>query len=406
MKTYSAFELAEAYKQYGKCRIVAEKFGCSDETVRRALIEYDVPRVKRHPRPVTRPRATEHELIQIVNEYYFDGVTISDLSKKYRRSPHTISNAISLYGSGLKHSSCNSQKISDAELADACKTMTRREIASKYGMHVATIDNRMRKLGIHAVYATPQERPKKPKRTMALDEYRAKVRLAAETRKQQKEIEKAKYVKEHTIIRACVICGAGFELLDTETRMTCSARCSKKYANKKRERRIPKSQRVDFISLERLYMRDKGKCYLCGRVCDWSDWSISPKGHQYPGCGYPTIEHVLPISKGGLDAWDNVRLACWKCNLEKADAVVDAHSMSKEFAYSQAYSKTTRKRTAQYSLDGELIKVWESTAQIRKELGFNDSHIQNVCRRSGSSTGNAYGYHWEYVDDAAKKGVS
>lgn len=36
--------------------------------------------------------------------------------------------------------------------------------------------------------------------------------------------------------------------------------------------------------------------------------------------------------------------------------------------------------------------------RIRRELGLDDKHIQNVCRKRKSNTGNAYGYHWEYVD--------
>jgi 5-methylcytosine-specific restriction endonuclease McrA len=32
-----------------------------------------------------------------------------------------------------------------------------------------------------------------------------------------------------------------------------------------------------------------------------------------------TIDHVLPISKGGLDTMENVALAHWICNIRKGN---------------------------------------------------------------------------------------
>ena len=32
-----------------------------------------------------------------------------------------------------------------------------------------------------------------------------------------------------------------------------------------------------------------------------------------------SIDHVVPISHGGLDAWHNVRLAHWICNVRRSD---------------------------------------------------------------------------------------
>lgn len=201
-------------------------------------------------------------------------------------------------------------------------------------------------------------------------------------------------------MRECAECGEIFTCDSVMANKFCSDKCRKKAQNRKTDKRIPKVQRVDKITLKRLYKRDKGICYICGRKCDWNSWNVSDKGNKYPGNLYPTIEHVIPISKGGLDAWNNVRLAHWKCNLDKADGIINAEPMPKEVAYSQKFSKTQPKRTAQYSLDGKLLRIWDSTAQIRRELGLNDKSIQNACRKSNKSkTGNAYGYHWEYVDD-------
>lgn len=41
-------------------------------------------------------------------------------------------------------------KITDAQLLEAVKTMTRQEIADRYGMHVESVARRMTRLGVHA----------------------------------------------------------------------------------------------------------------------------------------------------------------------------------------------------------------------------------------------------------------
>lgn len=215
---------------------------------------------------------------------------------------------------------------------------------------------------------------------------------------QQKRIKRAK--KEHDDERKCIICGRSFMCYTNETKKTCGHECSLILARMnrcRRDKRIPKEQRIDSISLKRLYERDKGICYICGKKCDWKNWRTSDSGHQYPGDRYPTVEHVIPVSLGGADAWENVRLACWKCNSEKGASTGDLQLMLGDFA--KPILKTGAKKTAQYSLDGELIKIWDSTAAIRRELGLNDTYIQHACRRWKTNTGNAYGYHWEYVTD-------
>ena len=131
MKQFDEQALAAEYAKCKRCRIVAEKFGCSDETVRRALIALNVPRIEKHKRPVTRPRATPEELRKIMEEYYSTSATITDLAAKYKRSQETISKAISTYGHGIKTNPINGKKITDDQLREAAKTMTCAEIAKK-----------------------------------------------------------------------------------------------------------------------------------------------------------------------------------------------------------------------------------------------------------------------------------
>lgn len=52
-------------------------------------------------------------------------------------------------------------------------------------------------------------------------------------------------------------------------------------------------------------------------------------GHrcQYCGASAENIDHVVPRSKGGLHAWDNVVAACRPCNTRKRDRLLEDSGM-------------------------------------------------------------------------------
>lgn len=52
-------------------------------------------------------------------------------------------------------------------------------------------------------------------------------------------------------------------------------------------------------------------------------------GHSCQYCGAPadSIDHVIPRSRGGRNAWDNVAAACRPCNLRKRDRTPDEAGM-------------------------------------------------------------------------------
>ena len=43
-----------------------------------------------------------------------------------------------------------------------------------------------------------------------------------------------------------------------------------------------------------------------------------------------SVDHVIPLSRGGSNKQDNVVLACQKCNGEKADMTADEYAIVKE----------------------------------------------------------------------------
>ena len=91
-----------------------------------------------------------------------------------------------------------------------------------------------------------------------------------------------------------------------------------------RDKRIQNASSKDSdINLFDLFQRDKGICWLCGEKCNYQDkeLKVSENGRKYMATGpdYPSIDHIIPLSKGGLHIWENVKLAHKKCNIKKSN---------------------------------------------------------------------------------------
>lgn len=123
----------------------------------------------------------------------------------------------------------------------------------------------------------------------------------------------------------CKNCGVEFCQMVTgyNSEVYCSERCQVRWLNRTRSEKRYKtlmSRRHDnSISLERLYKRDNGICYLCGKQCDWED-GVTKEGTFIAGNNYPSIDHVVPVARGGTHTWDNIKLAHRLCNTLKRDS--------------------------------------------------------------------------------------
>ena len=82
------------------------------------------------------------------------------------------------------------------------------------------------------------------------------------------------------------------------------------------------------MDLRMVYAKDNGRCYICGRRC-LLDLRVR-NGLM------ATVDHVVPLSKGGMDIDSNKRLACQECNLLKGN-----------FTYSQELVKVIRRELAE-----------------------------------------------------------
>lgn len=119
------------------------------------------------------------------------------------------------------------------------------------------------------------------------------------------------------LTKKCPICGQEFKTWKCQ-KITCSQKCSQI-----RHDRIKNNHgiKVDYdISLAKLAMRDKGICQICHTPVDWNDLELVKVRYRY-GDNYPSIDHIIPKSKGGLHSWNNVQLAHRICNSKKKDKI-------------------------------------------------------------------------------------
>jgi 5-methylcytosine-specific restriction endonuclease McrA len=66
---------------------------------------------------------------------------------------------------------------------------------------------------------------------------------------------------------------------------------------------------VEDVILSILYERDSGACGLCEKPVEYAS--------KYPDLLSPSIDHVIPISRGGAHSYANTQLAHLGCNIRK-----------------------------------------------------------------------------------------
>lgn len=142
------------------------------------------------------------------------------------------------------------------------------------------------------------------------------------------------------LLSPCKICGTGFKSVNKN--VCCSAAClaelmrvnarnwyakaclRPEHVKKVRDNEYKRKARkvnafVEEVDLQVIYKRDKGICWLCEKPVD-----ITLK---WPDLGFSTLDHVVPLAKGGLHCYGNIKLAHLSCNCKKGDkTVVEASS--------------------------------------------------------------------------------
>lgn len=119
-------------------------------------------------------------------------------------------------------------------------------------------------------------------------------------------------------IQACPVCGNKYETTNVR-RLYCSDRCGHRVHDQLKDLRRRSSMQENGpidkgITAEKLMKRDKNTCHICGGKVDIN--ADSNDGM------YPTIDHIVPLSKGGAHTWGNVALAHRKCNTIKQASLI------------------------------------------------------------------------------------
>ena len=117
------------------------------------------------------------------------------------------------------------------------------------------------------------------------------------------------------IVRECKHCGDTFiTTFRSGNRLYCSEQCQKREAHEAyKETRKQQMQRafVEPVGFKTVYSTYKGKCAICGLPVHNTTEPENPWG--------ATVDHIIPLSKGGLHQKSNCQLAHRMCNSIKCD---------------------------------------------------------------------------------------
>jgi predicted transcriptional regulator len=319
---------------------------------------------------------THHEIEEICRVYEECKNQIVT-AKLLGHSSATVSKYLIANGYGCGSGGNPTQrKITDDEIiADIQAGYTRQEIADRHNVHVENLARRMKKLGVYATYAKHQKeieadtwhyiesakifvenhqpdfefiaykrgRYKLKCKKCGNEIERAKTSIrrskcccekCKDIKRQEEEREKLRslFVGEY---RKCNCCGKDFFAYH-KTSIYCSESCKRKAKKMRRKERDPqyKSNQKRFkrekgyiarakkygceyvygITIKAVFKRDNGICKICGKPCDMNDRTYGDYGPNYP-----SVDHIIPLSRGGSHTWNNVQLAHTICNSYKRD---------------------------------------------------------------------------------------
>lgn len=111
----------------------------------------------------------------------------------------------------------------------------------------------------------------------------------------------------------CVECGAAH--LSAHVGARCQT-CVGKYvkAAKQRRKAMERGARVgENVVADKVFALDGWRCRLC-KCKVQKQYIYAPNAAE--------LDHIIPLSKGGLHAYDNVQTLCRACNGKKSDSIV------------------------------------------------------------------------------------
>ena len=82
-------------------------------------------------------------------------------------------------------------------------------------------------------------------------------------------------------------------------------------------------------------------------------------------------------------------------NLEWCTAKENCNHGSRNERVAKAQSKPV----GQYTLDGELVKIWPSATEVQRQTGFAQG---NIWQAANGKSKQAYGFRWKYIERKEK----
>lgn len=102
----------------------------------------------------------------------------------------------------------------------------------------------------------------------------------------------------------------------------------------------------------------------------------------------PCIDHINTIRTD--NRVENLR---WCTQKENVNNPLSLEKMK----LAQLGSKHWKSKSViQFTIEGEIVKIWESSMIIENTMGFNNTLIWRCCHGKKKT---AYGYRWMYLDD-------
>ena len=277
-------KIIELYAKYDTCQKVAEELGLTDEKVRRVLIKHGVKRTgNRHTRP---KRKTGKRMPSNCRTKYC-GALVVMLRATLGMPTHDISNATGIPSDSvvgifnrkrpdLKLGRC--QRVADETISaierDYLAGAPTIELGEKYGVSHSTISKLMIKRG----------------------HFRGKGDKFGNKRRHDEAV--ARFMDEYG-----------------EATETNGARHEARRYYRMNSR--PRDYGITWKAIAR--KNGSMRCEICGIECDPGD-----KAWGSTGPTHPSVDHIVEIGKGGTDTWDNVRLACMCCNVNRNKVTANA----------------------------------------------------------------------------------
>ena len=100
--------------------------------------------------------------------------------------------------------------------------------------------------------------------------------------------------------------------------------------------------------------------------------------------------HENPDNKSEVNHVNENKTDNRACNLEWSTRTENCNHGSRNERVAKALSKPI----GQFSLDGKLIKVWQSACEARRQTGFDQGYVGAVARGKFKQ---AYGFIWKYI---------